>query len=457
MRYVGIVLIFLSIPFLIGWLRTYPVHRKWAYFAMGALPFTISWMNLDASLINWAAWTGYAKGIVITLIDTLALALIFTSRMPWRGLPFLGLFLAYLAATALSMAFSNLPMSSSFYVFQVVRVVLVFVAVASIMNDPKGIRWLVWGLAVGGIMQGIVTIDQRLSGAVQASGTMGHQNLLGLTLHFVTFPLLALMLAGEKSKIVMMGVLAALVAVALGGSRGAVGFAGMGLAILFALSMARRTTPHKWKMVGFAVLSLAVIVPLTVSTLDRRFVNQPIDTGPDGERQAFERAAKAMWADHPMGVGANQYVVTANTGGYSERAGVIWNYASRSAKVHNMYLLIAAETGWFGLITFVSLLGWAIIRGLAFSFGNRRDPRGDLVLGGVMAIVVAAAHGFYEWVFMLHYAQYVFAISLGIIAGILRLSKREKYRRAAILARQRSEAKQTIEKPQLLEQESAGA
>tara|TARA_R110000787_G_scaffold2243_3_gene9011 strand:+ start:54672 stop:55946 length:1275 start_codon:yes stop_codon:yes gene_type:complete len=392
---------------------------------MGALPLTISWINLDAALINWAAWPGYAKGIVITLIDTLALALILTSRAPWRGLPFLGLFLAYLAATALSMAFSDLPMSSSFYVFQIVRMLLVFVAVASIMNDPNAIRWLIWGLAVGAIVQGIVTVDQRLSGAIQASGTVGHQNLLGLMLHFVTFPLLALLLAGEKSKIIMLGVLASLIAVALGASRGAVGFAAIGLALLFALSMARRMTPHKWKMVGLAALALAVIAPLTINTLGQRFGDQPIATGPDGEREAFERAAKAMWADHPMGVGANQYVVTANVNGYSERAGVVWNHASRSTNVHNIYLLVAAETGWFGLITLVSLIGWVIIHGLAFSFGNRRDPRGDLVLGAVVAIAVTAGHGIYEWVFVLPYAQYLFAISLGIIAGIIRRVKRE--------------------------------
>lgn len=449
MRYVGLVLIFLSLPVFIGWLNSQPRQRVWAYFAMGALPLSISWINLDASLINWATWPGYAKGIVVTLIDTLALALIFTSRAPWRGLPFLGLFLAYLLATALSMAFSNLPMSSSFYVFQIVRVLLVFVAVASMMNDPKAIRWLVWGLAVGAIVQGVVTIDQRLSGAVQASGTMGHQNLLGLMLHFVTFPLLALILAGEKSKIIMLGVLAALIAVALGASRGTVGFAAIGLTFLFALSMARRMTPHKWKMVGLAVLALAIIAPITISTLDRRFGDKPIETEADSERQAFERAAKAMWADHPMGVGANQYVVTANTDGYSERAGVIWNWGSRAANVHNMYLLAAAETGWLGLITLVSLIGWAIMRGLAFSFGNRRDPRGDLVLGAVVAIAVTAAHGFYEWVFMLHHAQYMFAISLGIIAGLIRLVKREKVHRAMMAVHQHSAPKKVREKPSL--------
>src|SRR3546814_17180540 len=89
---------------------------------------------------------------------------------------------------------------------------------------------------------------------------MGHQNLLGLMLHFVTLPLLALLLAGERSKLIMMGVFAALVAVALGASRGAIGFVAIGLALLFLLSLARRPTSHKWKITGLAVLVMAVVV-----------------------------------------------------------------------------------------------------------------------------------------------------------------------------------------------------
>src|SRR3546814_10304683 len=78
-------------------------------------------------------------------------------------------------------------------------------------------------------------------------GTMGHQNLLGLMLHFVTLPLLALLLAGERSKLIMMGVFAALVAVALGASRGAIGFVAIGLALLFLLSLARQLGSAAWR------------------------------------------------------------------------------------------------------------------------------------------------------------------------------------------------------------------
>src|SRR5690606_27548912 len=107
------------------WLNSNPHQRKWAYLAVGILPFTINAINLDAALINWATWPGYAKGAILTLLDTVALALIAARRHSFRNLPFLGLVLAYTLAAALSIAFSDTPMSSGFYVFQLLRVLIV--------------------------------------------------------------------------------------------------------------------------------------------------------------------------------------------------------------------------------------------------------------------------------------------------------------------------------------------
>jgi O-antigen ligase len=439
MRIVGIILVLLSLPIFIAWLKRNPGQRKWAYAAVGILPFTINAINLDAALISWATWTGYAKGIIITLLDTLALAMIVASRSSFRSLPFLGLVIAYLLAVTLSMAFSSLAMSSSFYAFQLLRILIVFVAVASFVGRPGAVRWLAFGLAGGAVFQASVTLNQTLSGAIQATGTMGHQNLLGLMLHFVTIPLLALILAGERNKLIALGVLAGLISVSMGASRGSVGFAAMGVGLIFALSLLRRSSEHKWKIVGIGALALVVIAPLAMSGFERRFEAKPLHEGAYDERAAFERAARSMWAEHPMGVGANQYVVVANTGGYSERAGVVWTYGSRSAKVHNMYLLVAAETGWLGLLTLLSLLGWTIFQGLRFAFGNRRDPRGDVVLGATVAIITCAAHGLYEWVFVTYQAQYVFAIALGVIAGLIRQRELETVHAARLRAQSRQQ------------------
>lgn len=425
MRFVGLLIIFLSFPIFVSFLKSYPEKRIWAYFAIGFLPFVMGWLNLDVAIINYAGWPGHTKGLVVTILDSLALAIVVTSAGPLKKLPLFGVLLAYFGAALLSTAFSDQLVTSSFYPFQFARAILLFVAVAYIMRDPRAIHWLAYGLAAGAIFQGLITIEQRLSGAVQATGTMGHQNLLGFMLHFVTLPLMALLLAGKTHKLIVFGVLFALIAVALGASRGTVGFAAIGLVVLLALSMARHMTTHKWKILGLATLAFVILVPLTISTFERRFGDSVSDSGSERERQAFESAASNMWGDHPMGVGANQYVIVANTQGYSQRAGVIWNFGSRSAHVHHMYLLAAAETGWLGLLTLIGLFGWAVVRGMAFAFSNRRDARADVVLGASVAVLAAALHSFYEWIFVTYQVQYVFAISLGIIAGMIRQMKKE--------------------------------
>lgn len=425
MRFVGLLIILISFPIFVAFLKSQPEKRKWAYFLIALMPFIMGWLNLDAAIINYAGWPGHSKGLIITILDALALAVVVTSSNPLKKLPLFGILFLYVCTAILSMAFSDQPVTSAFYAFQLVRVLVLFIAVASIMRDPRAIHWLGYGLAAGAIFQGIITVEQRLSGVIQASGTMGHQNLLGFMLHFVTLPLVALLLAGKLHWLNILGVFFALVAIALGASRGTVGFAAIGLTLLLAFSMMRHMTSHKGKILGLSVLAFAMLTPIVVSTFEKRFSNMS-QAGSDSERLAFERAAINMWSDHPMGVGANQYVIVSNTQGYAQRAGVIWNYGSRSAHVHQLYLLAAAETGWLGMLSLVGLLGWATLRGFAFAFGNRRDPRGDVVLGSSIAILVAAFHSIYEWIFVTSQVQYVFAISLGIIAGIIRQARLEK-------------------------------
>src|SRR3546814_2624633 len=115
----------------------------------------------DLALISWAGWPGYAKGIVLSLLDTLALAILVTSAGPFRKLPLAGIFLFYLFAALLSVALSTLPMSSAFYLFQLMRVFLFFAAVASFAGQPGAVRWLCLGLALGATFQAVMTVDQR--------------------------------------------------------------------------------------------------------------------------------------------------------------------------------------------------------------------------------------------------------------------------------------------------------
>ena len=419
MRFLAIAFVLMAFPLFCVWLKQGRRQRLWSYALIGLLPFTITTLQFDAALINWAGWPGHTRGAVITVLDALALAIIVTHRVPNRTTPLLGWLLLYFFAAVLSVPFSDLPMASGFYPFQLARVIVLAIAVARIAPDREALRWVAFGLAAGITFQAAVTISQKAEGALQTAGTMGHQNLLGMMTYLVLLPLIALLLGGEKNKFILLGVASALVVIVLGASRGAVGFAGLGLVLLLVLSLARRTSAHKWRILGLTTVLLALSAPLAYNALQERFVQQGTQSGAGEERRAFERAANAIWRDHPMGIGANMYVNVANMKGYSDRAGVNWS-SGRSTNVHNAYLLVAAETGWIGLIAFIALFAAAIATGLRFAFTDRRDAAGEVVLGYTVALIAVAAHNLFEWILLLYQAQYMFAIAIGVIAGLVR-------------------------------------
>ena len=426
MRFVGVILILIALPAFIYFIRAYPHRRNWIFFAFGVLPFITNWANLDVAIISWGHWLGHTKGLQLSILDPLAIAVIVSSRNAWQQLPFRLLVGAYLLLTILSTLYADLWLSSFFYVFQFVRVALVFVAVSAFGGNSKAVQWLCYGLAAGAIFQAAMAIFQISGGTGRVTGAMGHQNLLGMMLHFVTIPLIALLLAGERSKYVMFAVLASLGTVMLGASRASVAYVLLGVVLLLIISFIRSVNIQKTKIVGFAIMAGLAVAPLAVYSFSDRFGDGQILGGPDLEREAFERAARAMWLDNPMGVGGNQYVATANKEGYSTDAGVARRWGSLSAHVHNVYLLTAAEMGWLGLISLSGLIVWSILSALLLCFKDRKSVHGELVLGFAVAILTMALHSFYEWIFMLSSVQYLFAIALGVIAGSIRAAKRQK-------------------------------
>jgi O-antigen ligase len=417
MRVVGLFIIAVSIPLFCALLKASPSVRRGAWFFIGLSPFIISYMHLDVSIISWAYWPGYVKGALISLLDTMSIAILITVRpSPYRSM-ILWAYILYLISTIVSVFFAGAWMGSIFFPWQLGRAIIVFAAVTRISAQPDGARQIIGGLSAGVAFQALFSVIERLHGVTQASGTLGHQNLLGLATHFALLLSMAAMLSGDKRTLIKIGVVSGVVAVVLTGSRATTGLAGAGLVLLITSSLIRYRTSFKMRVAGIGVALLIIGTPVAYLTLQHRFASEAKSGGYD-ERAAFERAARAMWSDHPMGVGANQYVVMANMLGYSQRAGVIWSSGSRSANVHNTYLLIAAETGYLGIITYLILLFSGILTALRSAWVRPRTPDGEISLGAAVTLIIVALHCFYEWVFVDWVIQYLFAITLGIVAGI---------------------------------------
>ena len=121
-------------------------------------------------------------------------------------------------------------------------------------------------------------------------------------------------------------------------------------------------------------------------------------------------------ADHPFGIGANNYVVVANSRGYSERAEIPWS--SSMAIVHNIYWLTAAETGYLGVIALVLLWFQITITSLRSGWRHTKDLRGDILVALSVTLLIIGLHNAYEWVFFVYDVQYQFAIVAGFVAAL---------------------------------------
>jgi O-antigen ligase len=231
-------------------------------------------------------------------------------------------------------------------------------------------------------------------------------------------PLFAVLLSGCRTWFSVAGPLAGCIVAVMTTSRATVGLVVMGMGLIYVISMMRKLTQQKAAMGLLAVFAVAVLAPVAVSSFDKRFKGGPIADGEYDERVAFVDTARGILTDYPFGVGANNFVIVANVGGYFDRAQVTWAVGSRGAHVHNIYWLTLAETGYLGLAALLFLLFVPLKAAIVAGWRHRADRRGDLLLGLGISLLVLYVHCYYEWIFFLAPVQYIFAMNLGLIAGL---------------------------------------
>ena len=419
MKWVFLLGLLVFTPWLTVHLKANPKHLPLVGFAIGILPFLLSKLNLTASPIAWPFWPGAVKGFDISLLDGIAIAVILATKPARTPAALKAAFAIFVIACAISTlaGTSSGRMASIFYDWQVVRTALLYVAVvrASVTHSKVPVA-IVMGLGAGLGIQAIVAGLQYLGGSPQAGGWFGHQNLLGMASHFAVFPAAALLLAGYHNKQSLGIVVAGLVVAFTGGSRATIGLFAIGLVVTLALSLWRKNTGRKAAVAGGMFVAVLVSLPILYTAIERRSDRTLADS--NLERSEMIRAAKMIISDYPLGVGPNRYVIVANVGGYSDRAGMAWNKHNREAPVHNTYYLVTAELGWVGLIGLLGIYGWMIAFGLRAVRSAPTGLYGELLVGVTATCIVLAAHSYFEWITMYFHVHYLFAISIGLLVGL---------------------------------------
>ncbi len=418
MKWIGLTIIVAAIFPLSQWLRRNPLNAPRVWVIFGVVPFlmTVSHLVMSFTLLNGNHADYYVHGAEFSVLDALAIALYLSLPEHRFSLPFRFVMGLYFFAVLFSATQSIYPMAALSYDWQLVRMFVVFAVVAkACADDPRVPSAILTGMAIGLFTQAVVAIAQRFGfGIQQASGTFGHQNLLGLISHLVVFPFFALFLAGRGGWLPAALVLPGAIVELLTASRATIGLSAVGYVVVFMLSALRCWTPRKAVTLFVGLAGLTMLVPVALNFIEVR--GQGELAGSDQARTAMQAAAWLLFSEHPLGVGANNYVLAANTYGANIAAGLAWT--EFAALVHNSYLLVAAETGYLGFFSFVLLLICPMIVAFRCGWREQSDPRGDLLLGFGVALLLVYLHAAFEWVFVVDLTQYMLAIEFGMIVGL---------------------------------------
>ena len=392
------------------WLRQHPKYNSKAWILFGFLSFAY---NPHIALIDWAGWPGYVKGIPVTGLDLLALILFINLPKAKHVAPFQIAMGLYFFAMILSIFQAQVPMAAAFYPWQLLRVYFIYIVVRRASADEKVIEAILTGMVIALCYEVMLVLWQKGHGVVRAGGTFG-DNLLGLATEFAIFMPFAILLAGKRRWQTTVAPIAGAIIAIFSASRAAIGFGALGFILIFFISSLRRWTPRKARVLIVGIIVIIFLSPIAVYSLQERFAKDP--QAPGDERALLNNAAAMILADHPFGIGANNYVVVANSRGYSERADIPWS--SSMAIVHSVYWLTAAETGYFGLIAFILLWAQITFTSLRCGWKYTKDIRGDILLGLGATLLVVALHNAFEWVFLVYDVQYLFGITAGLVAAL---------------------------------------
>ena len=424
-------LLFLT-PALAGLLRSKPRYLVHTCFVLGVSMFVLG-PKLWAAPVPWPAWPGPVKGIEFSFIDGISLALIAATRsvrIPW---PIKLSFSIYCFAIVISTFAASQPEAAIFYAWQLFRTVLLMIAIARVCGtEPRAPGALLAGLGLGLMYEAGLVIFQYLKGAFRPGGNLPSANFLGLAADFAVFTTLSLMLGSRRLVLPAATVFAGFVIAVLGGSRATLGLFALGIILTTVFSMRHKANSRKYAFAGALAVLMLASAPVIVWAASRR--TQVEKESSDAERASMKEAARMIIADHPFGVGANQYVIVANTEGYSQRAGVAWNEDNRAAPVHDTYYLITAELGFIGLIGLVTTLASFIALGFMMLRRHLPDERGELVPGLLATMIMVAIHINYEFVFMDFTLHYLFAVSAGMLLAIAAKAKAPAKRPAPMSA-----------------------
>ncbi len=287
---------------------------------------------------------------------------------------------AYLLLVALSTTWAMSPHLAIYESFLLLQSFLLFIYVVNTVTDTEEVMFIVACLLIclagEGMMMAFTKIFSRsvslgpinfnfrdTTGRV--GGSLGAANLAASFLNLLMPLCFCLFFASTTRRMRQLAAVALLfggIGLVLTLSRG--GWIGTTIAFCICVVVAFR---KGW-------LSRSVLIKVAVGALILMGAFMPVlanrmfgdDNGSAESRIPLIQISALMIADHPMGVGANNWAVAGEKYADLSEFREVWFYT-----VHNKYLLVLTETGWLGLLSYLGFILSVI--GCGWRAWNRND------------------------------------------------------------------------------------
>ena len=199
MKWVGLFILLAAIGPFAWWLRRRPDALPKAMVVVGFLPWVLNY-HLYVAPISWVDWPGFVKGAEFNVLDALSLAVYLSLPNGRHPIPFRISMMLYFIAVLLSVFLAEKPEAALFYLWQLARMFLVYATVCKAYTaNPRTATALLTGAAAGIMLEaGFALWDQLCTHAIEAGGSVGQHNILGMMSHFVVFPFFALLLTKHR-------------------------------------------------------------------------------------------------------------------------------------------------------------------------------------------------------------------------------------------------------------------
>jgi putative inorganic carbon (HCO3(-)) transporter len=314
------------------------------------------------------------------------------------------------------------------------KLLLLYIIVAISLENEAGYKWVIWALLLGVLLQGLLGSYEwfaqhplGLSFLGEATqlyhgrplGTIGHPNGYALYLAAtlpVAFALLFTNVRRLYKVLLCVVLLIGFTGLILSLSRG--GWLAFGAAVIMVLVFGSR---RKHQNLHISILGVASILILFLSLIyiQRELITDRL-TSEQGQASALSRitmakGAIAMVQDYSLlGVGANNYSLWMPK--YDP-----FDFAKegRVVIVHNIYLLVAAETGLLGLMAFLWFLASLFLQAYRLIRQATSDVIWAVGVSAFAAFTALSVHGMVDYDMLANETVFrVLWLFAAIVAGL---------------------------------------